>query len=351
MFSLPIQKSSIKSGRLCDMEHSLISIIIPAYNVGKYIAACLDSLYAQTHQNFEIIVAYDEKSTDNTLEVLQSYAAEKDNLIIDIGIDKGSGDARNRGFILAKGDFILFVDGDDEVTTDYLSTMLSVFEQHPELNVVLCNYLRLNEDEVQEGFEKANASVNEVTLIPRDEMLYRKLWHEVSSAPWSYLIRREYLVKNNIVFPPYSHADDSLFTYKLTVNSEHVGYCSKILYLFIQHDTSITHVLPDYWWRKYEPFARDMVAYFSEKEASFAVDFERNIYRILAYMSARRLSYKDFLAEMNHFDVKKLANMEHNDRFFVQCSAWCFNVSKRLYWCMVRLMNSMINKFSPLTQR
>ena len=71
-----------------------VSLIIPAYNVGKYIAACLDSLYAQTHQNFEIIVAYDEKSTDNTLEVLQSYATEKDNLIIDIGIDKGSGDAR-----------------------------------------------------------------------------------------------------------------------------------------------------------------------------------------------------------------------------------------------------------------
>jgi glycosyltransferase involved in cell wall biosynthesis len=97
-----------------------VSLIIPAYNVGKYIAACLDSLYAQTHQNFEIIVAYDEKSTDNTLEVLQSYAAEKDNLIIDIGIDKGSGDARNRGFRLAKGDFILFVDGDDEVTTDIM---------------------------------------------------------------------------------------------------------------------------------------------------------------------------------------------------------------------------------------
>lgn len=331
------------------MTRPLVSIIIPAYNISKYITACLDSLYSQSYQNFEIIIAYDEKSTDNTLEVLHAYPHKE--IIIDIGLDAGSGDARNRGFNLAKGEFIIFVDGDDVATDDYLATMLAVFEQHPELDVVLCNYLRVNEDEVQKGFATANISKNEVSLIPRKELLYKKLWHEVSSAPWSYLIRRKYLLQNKIDFPPHSYGDDSYFTYKLSANSEYIGYCSKILYLFIQHYSSITHVLPDYWWRNYEPFARDTVAYFSERDVLFANDFEKNIYRILVYMSARRLSYQDFVAEMQYFDVVRLANMEQHDKFFVRCSAWCFNISKRLYWYMVRLMNSSIKMFSPLTQR
>ena len=334
------------------MNQPLVSIVIPAYNAEQYIEACLNSLYAQMYQNIEIIVAYDEKSTDNTLHILQSYAVHKDNLIIDIGIDKGSGDARNRGFKFATGEYVIFVDADDEVMPDYLTTLLQIFKQHPELNVAFfCLSSQVHNGDVESARKLAEKSPHISGLATCNDLLYKKLWHKFASAPWAYLVKRDFLVENNIVFPPYSHADDSFYSYQLIDKAGVVGYTKRRLYLFYQNETSITHTLPDYWWRKYEPFARDMVAYFSQRNPSFATDFERNIYRILAYMSARRLSYKDFIAEMEHFGVKKLSNMKHNDKFFVMCSAWCFNISKRLYWCMVRVMNSMINKFSPLTQR
>ena len=327
-----------------------VSIIIPAYNVGKYLNACLNSICAQTYQNYEIIVAYDEKSSDNTLEILKSFS-ENHLITIDVGIDKGSGDARNRGFRLSTGEFVVFVDGDDEITPDYLSSMMEVFHQHPEFNVVLCNYIRVNEEEVELGKKTAAISLNKITCYTREEMLYKKLWHEVSSAPWSYLVRRSFLLDNQITFPPYSHADDSFYTYKLVDKQEYVGYCSKILYIFIQHETSITHVLPDYWWRKYEPYVKDMIEYFSEHDPKFASDFKKNMCRVAAYMSARRLSYNDFISEIERYGIKKLNKLSRNDRLSVILSVAIFNLSRRLYYLLVKNTDIVMAKIWPLTQR
>lgn len=327
-----------------------ISIIIPAYNVGKYLNACLNSLCAQIYQNFEIIVAYDEKSSDDTLEVLKLFS-ETHSIVIDVGIDKGSGDARNRGFQLATGDFVIFVDGDDVVTPDYLSSMIEVFHQYPELNVVLCNDISVKEDEVELGKTIAANSPTTITRYTREEMLYKKLWHEVSSAPWSYLVRRNFLLDYQITFPPYSHADDSYYTYLLVDKQNYIGYCSKLVYIFIHHEASITHTLPDYWWRKYEPFVNDMVKYFSKHDPNFASDFKKNMCRVAAYMSARRLSYNDFISEMNRYKIERLYYLSKNDRFSVGLSVLIFNFSRRLYHLLVKNSDIIMAKIWPLSQR
>ena len=125
----------------------LISIIIPAYNSGKFIETPLNNLFAQTYQNFEIIIAYDEKSTDNSLELLQKIS-ETHPITIDIGKDTSSGTARNRGFRLAKGEYVIFVDADDEIHPQYLETMITIFQKHPELNVVCCDFVKVYEETV-----------------------------------------------------------------------------------------------------------------------------------------------------------------------------------------------------------
>ena len=100
----------------------MISIIIPTYQHGDTIEACLLSLFGQTHKDYEIIVVNDG-STDNTREVLDKY---KDRVKIIHQQNKGAPVARNRGFKESSGDFIIFCDADVKARTDMLEKMLNV---------------------------------------------------------------------------------------------------------------------------------------------------------------------------------------------------------------------------------
>ena len=96
-----------------------VSVIIPAYNVAPYLPRCLDSLLNQTLHDIEII-CIDDKSTDNSLEVLREYE-QKDKRIKVISLKKNSGapTARNAGIDAAPGEFMGFVDADDYVEDNF----------------------------------------------------------------------------------------------------------------------------------------------------------------------------------------------------------------------------------------
>lgn len=94
------------------MNDPLVSIIVPAYNVQKYLSHCLDSLIQQTYSNFEIIIVNDG-STDKTLEVAQQYSIRDSRLVIINKPNSGVSDSRNIALRQALGEYILFVDADD----------------------------------------------------------------------------------------------------------------------------------------------------------------------------------------------------------------------------------------------
>ena len=100
----------------------LISVVVPAYNVEKYLTACLNSILSQTFTDFEIIVINDG-STDRTPQVLEQYSS---NSQIRIHHQENSGPsvARNQGLILSKGQYICFIDGDDDIAPNYLEELI-----------------------------------------------------------------------------------------------------------------------------------------------------------------------------------------------------------------------------------
>ena len=101
-----------------DRELPLVSVIVPVYNVEKYLRQCLDSLISQTLQNIEIICVNDA-SPDNSLAILKEYEAkDKRIVVVDLYENMRQGGARNRGIEYARANYIAFVDSDDWVSVD-----------------------------------------------------------------------------------------------------------------------------------------------------------------------------------------------------------------------------------------
>lgn len=98
-----------------------VSIIIPCYNIAPYIAQCIDSVLAQTYADFELLLLNDG-SSDGTLQICEQFAAKDNRITVYTHANRGVSYTRNRGIREAKGDFVMFIDGDDNVESDYIES-------------------------------------------------------------------------------------------------------------------------------------------------------------------------------------------------------------------------------------
>ena len=128
--------------------YPLISVIVPTYNVEKYIQPCLDSICAQTYPNLEIICV-DDCSQDGTAQVLLN-AATKDSRIKVTVMEKNSGAAvaRNEGLTQAQGEFIAFCDADDFVVKGYIATIINLLNKYQGVDLLIYGYSSLTEQNV-----------------------------------------------------------------------------------------------------------------------------------------------------------------------------------------------------------
>ena len=107
------------------MNESLISVIMPVYNTGKYLERCLNSIINQTYTNWELI-AVNDGSTDNSLEILKSYAQKDNRIIVLEQENQGQSVARNNGIKVAKGEYILMMDSDDLLIDNKIGILLDI---------------------------------------------------------------------------------------------------------------------------------------------------------------------------------------------------------------------------------
>ena len=207
-----------------------ISVILPVYNVAKYLEECLDSLINQTLKDIEIICV-DDKSTDNSLQILKEYA-EKDSRIrvIEFEINKGQGIARNYGIDIAQGDYISFVDPDDWIEPNALEEL---YNQAKALNseVVIFPYKRVNnitgKITTPPIFREA---VNSHEYIPYEVQaginLERELFLKNLMVFPCFPFNKIYLRKldNNIYFPNLRCYEDVEFVVKALLNAKRVSF-------------------------------------------------------------------------------------------------------------------------------
>ncbi|MBQ6266791.1 MAG: glycosyltransferase family 2 protein [Clostridia bacterium] len=133
------------------MKEELISIVIPAYNIAPYISSALESVFAQTYSNFEVI-AVDDGSTDHTGEILDSFASKEPRLRVIHTENRGASKARMTGVAAANGEIIGFMDGDDRIDPDMYERLHQNMIHHC-ANISHCGYrmVRKNHTELYYG--------------------------------------------------------------------------------------------------------------------------------------------------------------------------------------------------------
>ena len=123
------------------MSEPLISVIVPVYNVEKYIAACVDSILAQTYTNLEILLV-DDGSTDSSGALCDEYARRDVRVRVIHQENGGLSDARNTGMQSAQGTYFAFVDSDDFIAGDYIAYLYGMIEKH-HAQIAVCGYQKV----------------------------------------------------------------------------------------------------------------------------------------------------------------------------------------------------------------
>ena len=145
------------------------SVIVPIYNVEKYLSRCIDSVLSQTFADFELILV-DDGSPDNCPEICDKYAQKDHRIKVVHKENAGLGMARNLGVEVATGDFICFIDSDDFIEEECLNAMYSAAEEN-KVDLVICDYYKYFENGQKDHiaiipfFEKNNSKCS-VTSMP-----------------------------------------------------------------------------------------------------------------------------------------------------------------------------------------
>lgn len=171
-----------------------ISIIIPVYNSEEYIARCLDSILNQSFSDFEIICLNDG-SSDNSLSILKEYASKDDRVNVYSHSNMGIAKTRNKGIGLAKGKYIMFIDNDDFIDSDYLQTYYDTIENE-KVDIVLGGYRRITEkNKILEVRCSKDTKWGKFIIV----------------SPWAKIYKKELIDKFNIKFLDYGIGEDIYF--------------------------------------------------------------------------------------------------------------------------------------------
>ena len=152
-------------------ENTLISVIVPVYNVENYLAACMDSLIHQTYPYLEII-CIDDGSTDHSVAILEQYAERDSRIKVVLQKNHGVSSARNRGLREASGDYIMFLDSDDWIDCETCENAMKVITQY-RADIVMWGYVR----EYQHTSKKVFPLGNKISVWSDTETkdLYRRM--------------------------------------------------------------------------------------------------------------------------------------------------------------------------------
>ena len=207
----------------------MISVVIPVYNVEKYLAECVDSVLGQTYQDYEIILV-DDGATDSSGAMCDEYAQKDTRIRVIHQPNGGLSAARNAGLSAAAGEYIYFLDSDDYIEPTTLVDLVSVAEQEQADVVFFDGYVFFDECEEDDTVSRYVRKEAYATQKGRDILPQLLKNEEYRTAVPLMLFRTNYLTDHALTFREGIIHEDELFTFLVYNANGRVAHCHKQLY-------------------------------------------------------------------------------------------------------------------------
>ncbi len=302
-----------------------VSVIVPVYNVEKYLRKCLDSLVNQTFKDYEVILVNDG-STDSSQSIIDEYQSKYSCIKAYQKENGGMSSARNLGLSYATGEYIAFVDSDDYVELFFLEEMYSRAKE-ANSDVVICDYYALNEEEKR--YMKCHMNYS-----PDERIEY------LLSPPmvWSKLIKKE--IMDKIRFTEGIFYEDLDICIRLFPFVNKISFVDKPLYnYYLQHSGSVMTQ------KTFNNHLLDIFTVLDDCKKLLQENYFREIEYIyithlLRTATLRFLDYPntlEYLVRINATMEREFPNWREND-YYHECSmkvkVICFLAIHRMYWLL-----------------
>lgn len=252
-----------------------ISIVVPVYNVEEYLVQCIESMISQTLEEIEIILI-DDGSVDNCGLICDSYAGRDTRIQVIHKRNEGLSAARNDGLKIASGKYILFVDSDDWIDTDYCQKLYENAEEENFCDVVICDafYVTENKKKYHEYYsdefftdklQTCRIIRAAILAAPNSKIQNKIIIKHPDSVPWNKLFKNEIIKKNNICFTK-MRAEDTFFSLQYFKYVNTIKYCKFAGYNYRIRVNTISQGYDKLCIQKDEEFLKVIMAYIDGEE-------------------------------------------------------------------------------------
>ncbi len=213
-----------------------ISVIVPVYNVEKYLEKCIESIIQQREYCHELILVNDG-STDLSKEICEVYGEKYDFIKVITKINEGPSEARNCGIKVATGNFLAFIDGDDYIAKDYLKTLTRLIYEN-DADIAVVGIMRFIEGQVVNDNIGIGKVLNLSGLEALECMLYQQF---IDTSVCGVLVRKS--LAKSFLFPYGKYHEDDFVIYNYYVNAKKVSISTRKKYFYLKRPHSIMHTL------------------------------------------------------------------------------------------------------------
>lgn len=265
--------------------YPLVSLIVPIYNVELYIERCLLSALNQTYQNIEIILIDDcgqDNSMDVSRRIIETHPRGNKVSILQQKENRGPSAARNRGIKSAKGEYIYFLDSDDEITIDCIDTLITSCKDDDIVLGSLYSEGKANRPNIGKRYTKQNGLI---------DAFFKE---EIDLYACNKLLLKDFIISNNLYFPEMLH-EDFIWTYNMIVRAKSINLIPDFTYKYTLREDSRTRglAIPNI-------YALGKSLNYIEEDISqrgvtqYAIIFLIKNWWDIKYQACQKMSYTDF---------------------------------------------------------
>ena len=227
------------------ISEPLVSIIVPSYNVEKYVGACVDSVLKQEYQNWECILINDG-SSDHTLEIIKSFETKDRRFQVFTQENAGLSATRNRGIEISNGDFLFFLDSDDILSSDAISTLVSSVDNNDIVTGITVTS-KITGDIISKISPLYPPKEGDITFANNHfEVLTKAMESALTPVAQNRLYSKEFIDKNNLRFKNGILHEDELWFFETMLVAKNVKFVNHETYFYrTDNENSITSKLSD----------------------------------------------------------------------------------------------------------